>query len=146
MVNLNRLASIRLPEEASRDAAEKLVAEIQEARKEIIAQIDQLYRMSAELRTISRREPHSQAYVAFANAHLRLAGALNQGIRRTRSTDRLLKIGQAEREETRRQEERAHQRKRAKEQQKAVDKLVLTTDDDFDEIYGEVTSRGLIDA
>jgi hypothetical protein len=130
-------------EEARRqreEAAETLVRDIQAAREEITSNIDRLYRLAIELRTMSRRslDEGAQSYIMFANAHMRLAGALNQGVKRTGSTDRVLKIGQAEREDARRRDEALRQKTEARENRKAIDKLMLTSDDAFDEIYGDV--------
>lgn len=124
-------------------AVEKLVYDIQEAREEITLRIDSLYRLAVELRTLSRRsfDEGSQSYVVFANAHLRLAGALSQGVRRTGSTDRILKVGQTEREDARRRDEMNRQREQVQEHRKVIDKLALSTDNAFDEVYGEFLSK-----
>lgn len=130
------------------DAAQDLVKRIQQAREDISTRVGQLYEMSTELRTISRRnlDEGSQSYVLFANAHMRLAGALSQGFRRTASADRVLKVGQAEREEASRREEADRQWREAREQQKVAEKLTLATDNDFDELYGDVVDAEVVNA
>lgn len=142
-----QLAEIRQRAEESRkqreEVAEGLVRDIRAAREDLTSNIDRLYRLAVELRTLTRRslDEGAQSYIMFANAHMRLAGALGQGVKRTGSTDRILKIGQTEREDARRREEVLRQRSDAKEHQKAIDKLMLTSDDAFDEVYGEVVQQ-----
>lgn len=144
---LTQLVEIRQRAEETRrqreEMAEGLVRDIQAAREDLTSAIDRLYRLAVELRTLTRRslDEGAQSYIMFANAHMRLAGALNQGVKRTGSTDRILKIGQTEREDARRREESLRQRAEVKEHQKAIDKLVLTSDDAFDEIYGEIVQQ-----
>jgi len=122
------------------EAAENLVRDIQAVREDLTSNIDRLYRLAIELRTLTRRslDEGAQSYIMFANAHMRLAGALGQGVKRTGSTDRVLKIGQAEREDARRRDEVQRQKAEDRERRKVIDKLVLTSDDAFDEIYGDV--------
>jgi hypothetical protein len=144
---LTQLVEIRQRAEETRrqreEVAEGLVRDIQAAREDLTSAIDRLYRLAVELRTLTRRslDEGAQSYIMFANAHMRLAGALNQGVKRTGSTDRILKIGQTEREDARRREENLRQRAEVREHQKAIDKLVLTSDDAFDEIYGEIVQQ-----
>jgi hypothetical protein len=126
-----------------------MVQQIQGLRKEIIAKAGRLYELSGELRTKSRRflaDEGTSNYIMFANAHLRLAGALTQGIRRTASTDRVLEVGQAERDEARRRDETEREWREARQKTKASNDLVLTSDDAFDEIYGDVVAEEVSNA
>jgi len=121
-----------------------LVEKIHRIRQGIDEQVAQLLEASSELRTVCRRnyDEASSSYLVFANSHLRLAGALSQGIRRTGSMDRFLQKAAHEREEAKLLEEKLRQQREAREQARmqaeAVQQLQLPTEDDFDELYGEI--------
>ena len=126
------------------DESEELVRRIQGVREELLTKVTELQELSTELRVKSRRfvaDDGSNSYIMFANAHLRLAGALNQGLRRTGSTDRVLKIGKEEREEARRREEADIARRESRERTKAVNDLIAFSDNSFDELYGEIVGE-----
>lgn len=131
------------------DAAEDLVQRIQNLREELIGKASHLHELSMELRTKSRRslaDEGSSHFIMFANAHIRLAGALTQGVRRTGSTDRVLTAGQVDRDEARRRDEMDRQRQLDRTQKKTVDKLTLTSNGAFDEVYGDLVDKGKTDA
>lgn len=132
--------------EQRRESAEDLVQKIQDTREEILAKVSHLHALSTELHGNSRRfmaDEGSGDYILFAVAHIRLAGALHQGLRRTASTDRILRARQNDQqEETRIREEADRRAKEFRETRKAVQKLTLTSDDAFDELYGDVVAGG----
>jgi len=131
------------------EAAEDLVRRIQEAREDLNTRSTHLAALSDELRTMARRslDEGSNGYIMFANAHLRLAGAFTQGLRRTvGSTDRVLKRSQTDKEEAARREEATRQRRESRDHRKAVNKLTLPTDDAFEELYGEFVGPEVNDA
>lgn len=116
-----------------------MVAQVKKAREDIESSLNQLKELSLALRSRCRRNLGDETmagYLVWANAHLRVTGALSNGLRRTSSMDRVLKISQADREETeRRTQEEAH-RLETRNHQRVVDKLMLPSTDDFDELYG----------
>jgi hypothetical protein len=125
--------------DSDRDLKE-LVSQIQKSRKVAEESVQKLYELSTQLQSRARRSPFdgASAYVIFANAHLRMAGALGQGFRRTASMDRVLDVAKAEQEEARRQEAADEERRKIRESQRRVQKLTLTSDDDFDSVYGDI--------
>ncbi len=130
--------------ERRQEESEDLIQRIQSVREEILTKVRKLHELSVDLRTKSRRflaDEGSNSYVMFANAHLRLAGALHQGLRRTGSTDRVLKIGQEEREEALRREAENLRRQEFYNRQKAANDLILTSDNAFEELYGDIVGE-----
>jgi hypothetical protein len=131
---------LKLPEPAPEPDQElkALVSQIQEARKTADESARKLYEAASLLYEKARRNPieGASAYVIFANAHLRMANALGQGLRRTASTDRVLKIARDEQEEERRRASVEEEHRKIREGQRRIQKLTLTSDNAFDEVYG----------
>lgn len=132
-------------EEAVESEVEELVEQIRNVRTEVEAATAKLQELSSALRTKSRRGSLEGAagYTMFSNAHLRLAGALAQAIRRTAPMDRFLKAAAAEREEAKQQAAREQERRAAREKQKqeraeASESRLPPTDNSFDELYGDL--------
>ncbi len=125
-------------------AADEAIVQIQKVRGDIEASVAKLHELSTDLRTKARRtlDASSSGYVVFANAHLRFAGMIAQGLRRSGSMDRILVATQREQEESRRREEAERLDREARENNRLVEQLSLPTSDDFDELYGEVLSDG----
>jgi hypothetical protein len=129
-------------EEANSREVEALIGRIKEARQEVETALMRLTHLSDELRSRARRSPeNSSGLVVFANAHVRFAGAATQGMKRTASMDRMLERAKAEKEETQRREAQERAWAESRRVQKQVDRLVLPTDDAFDELYGEVVNN-----
>ena len=130
-------------EEANEREVETLIGQIKEARQEVETALSRLTYLSDEMRSRARRSPAdgSSSLVVFANAHLRFAGAASQGMKRTASMDRVLERAKAEKEEAHRRESQERQWAEARRAQKQVEKLVLPTDDAFDELYVEVVTN-----
>ena len=121
-------------------AVEDLIEQIQNVREEITTRVARLHTLSMELRAKSRRnlDEGSSQYIVYANAHLRLAGALGQGLRRTGSTDRVLDAGRADREEARRRDEVDRQWRESRDQKRALAGLDTSLGDAFDDLYSEI--------
>lgn len=104
--------------------------------------IAKLQEASLELRSVCRRnyDEASSSYLIFANSHIRLAGALSQGIRRTASMDRVLANAAREREDAKVREEEFRRQQQVRDHQKLVQKLQLPTEDAFDELFGEIVT------
>lgn len=124
-------------------ATEEAVQQIQETRKEIETLAARLQEQANTFRSRSRRtlDEESSSHVVFANAHLRFAGAILQGLRRTAFIDRTLEIGRVEREEARQREERELQERQARDSNRQVEQLQLPTDDAMTELYGDLVSE-----
>lgn len=119
------------------------VQEIQKAREEVEQAVQRLTAASDRLRTHVRRfrDPSSTSYTMYANSHIRLAGALNQGMKRAGSMDRMLDRAASEREVVaeREQQRRLEEERRAS--QRELEQSLLPTNDDFAEVYGDVTEE-----
>lgn len=121
---------------------EALVERIHTARRDVDEGVARLQQSSEELRSLCRRnyDEASSSYLIFANSHLRLAGALSQGIRRTASMDRVLMNAAREREDAKAREEEFRRQQQVREHEKLVQKLQLPAPDDFDELFGEIVN------
>lgn len=123
------------------EMAAGLVAQIVKARQDAEDAATKLYEAATELRTWSRKaiaDESSGAYTAFANAHMRLAGAVLQSSKRTAPMDRLLNNAKREQQEARILEEARQKQQDVRAHQKYVQKLTLPSDDAFDDLYGEI--------
>ena len=125
-------------------AVQGTIEQMQKVRGDIEASVAKLHELSTELRAKARRtlDASSSGYIVFANSHLRFAGMIAQGLRRSGSMDRILETTKREQEEARRREEAERQAVEAREHNRLVEQLSLPTSDDFDELYGEVLSDG----
>lgn len=123
-----------------------LVERIHNTRQTLEASIAQLQDASLELRSVCRRnyDEASSSYLVFANSHLRLAGALTQGIRRTASMDRVLVNAAREREDAKLRQEEFQRQQEVRAHAKLVQKLQLPTEDDFEELYGEIVTDAAV--
>ena len=145
---VRRVEAQRLREEELRQQRDKTaqatILQMQMIRGDIEAKVSKLHELSLELRTTARRtlDASSNGFILYANAHLRVVGALTQGIRRTASMDRVLVIGQRDQEDARRRDEEERQDREVREHGRMIDQLSLPTEDDFEELYGEVLSDG----
>jgi hypothetical protein len=120
---------------------EDLIIQIQAMRGELEERAARLQELTARLRSEIRKSSELEGahhYTVFSTAHLRLAGAVFQVVRRTVSTDRLLVAARADREEAQRRDERERQYREAQARRKAVEHLQISQEDDFESIYGEI--------
>lgn len=135
---IERSADARQKREAEADT---LVSEIQKAREDLISKAAHLADLSNNLRAKARRnsDEASSSYVTFANAHLRLAGMLAQGARRTGSADRTIRAGREERDEARHAEALSKSRQNeVSESRRRTTGLSLSSSEAFDELYSEI--------
>lgn len=126
-----------------------LVGETQQLRLEAEQLSTKLGAKATALRELVRRSTDEGApnLLVFANAHLRLAGALQQAVRRTAVMDRVVKKAEQDREEARQHEGREAQYLAAQQQAKALEQaLGVSNGDAFDELYGDVVNEELTDA
>ncbi len=143
---IRRLEELRRgAEESNEREVATLVAQVQEARRDVETALSKLNGLSDDLRTRARRIPNelSNSLVVFANAHVRFAGAASQGMRRTANMDRLLDKAQADKLENERRQIQERNWAAAREARKSVEKLILPSSDAdaFDELYGEVVTH-----
>lgn len=117
-----------------------LVDRVKSLRSDIDRAVSQLVDASTELRAVCRRnyDEASASYLVFANSHLRLAGALAQGVRRTASMDRMLVNAAREREDAREREAAFQRQQEMRAHSKLVEQLQVPTDDDFQDVFGEI--------
>ena len=143
-----REAQRRRDEEARRRRTAEMdavVAEIRQLRKDADDLVLSLVTKSEQLRKLARTNPDEGAshYLVFANAHLRVAGALGQGFRRTASMDRVLATAEEERQQAqqREAEREAHRQadERARQNSRELERhLTIPQEDAFDELYGDI--------
>ncbi len=144
-------SSLPIPEtsvnERQEREVEELIQKIREAKSEAMEKLLALGTCAEALRQHVRRNPTdmSSALIMFATAHMRIAGASIQGIRRTGPIDRVVDRAKSDRIEDIRLEEerlkRENSRKAREKAQQQVDRLTFPVDNDaIDELYGEVDS------
>ena len=121
-----------------------IVKEIRDLRGEIQRSTERLYELSRVLYSKVRREarPDTAALILYANAWTRFAGAIGQGLKRTASTDRVLKAAHLQEQERKEQEER--QRELEERRQRLAEVAAshvyegdLDVDDDLVALYGQ---------
>lgn len=119
-----------------------MVQRIRDARAGLDRQIAELQIASNDLRTECRRnfDEASSSFLVFANSHIRLAGALSQGVRRTASMDRMLVNAAADREEAKVRQEALRVQQQVRSQARQMEQLQAPSDDDFDLVFGEVVN------
>jgi len=120
----------------------ELVAALQTARGDVGAALLKFQEAATALQTQLRRDRDidAGAYFMYASAHVRLAGALQTGIKRTVATDRLLKKAKEDREETLRRAEKEKRREQVVAHGKLVQSLAQPSPDAFDDLYSEVVN------
>lgn len=121
-----------------------MVEQIKQAREDLEGDLEKLQALSLELRARCRRnlgEEVTGRYLTWVNAHLRITGALTNGLRRTASMDRVLNQAQADLEEARRRAQEEARRLEARDHQRHVNQLILPTTDDFDEVFGDLVDE-----
>jgi hypothetical protein len=118
--------------------AKGIIAEMDDARKSIEQEVRRLSDLSQKLRThaLRQKDDMTGGYVAYSNAYVRICGALNQGLRRTASMERVLDTAKANQEESKLREAREEQGRRMRAHNREIQKLSLPTSDDFDLVYG----------
>jgi hypothetical protein len=122
-------------------SVEDVIFQIQATRGELEEKAARLQELATRLRSEIRNAADLEGirhYTTFNNAHLRLAGAVFQAVRRTVSTDRLLTAAKADQEDAQRRDARERQYQEARVRQKAVERLQIPQEDDFESIYGEL--------
>ena len=123
--------------------ADELVKEITEISDSLKSSIDRTAELSKALYSRVRREasdPNTSAYINYANAWLRLAGAINQGLTRTALPGVILK--RTKEETIREHEEKAKKAEKAAQKEKKATKFTQQYSTSgmgaLYELYGEV--------
>jgi SMC interacting uncharacterized protein involved in chromosome segregation len=137
LVRTARLQEEERAEQHEKEAKE-IVQGIDEARRTIEQAVSKLAEMSQKLRThaLRQRNDLTSGYLAFSNAHMRICGALSQGLRRTASMGRVLESSKLSQEEAKQRDLREEEQRRMRAQNREIEKLSLPTNDDFDLVYG----------
>lgn len=102
---------------------DEIVQEIGDLRKGVDQGARRIYELSRVLHDRARRDQQDDTtgvYIAFSNAWSRFAGMVNQGLSRTASADRLLKLlpTEADKEEAAREADRREQRQARRERRR----------------------------
>jgi len=130
-------------------SSEELHAEILSTRQQITAHVQRLFELTTILARQARRNREGgRLDIAYANAWLRFSGAIQRGMVRAASSDRILVRQRQEREAQERVErERAAQEQRDQEAQEIRSRrpslqyggtTVANATEDFQAVYGEV--------
>jgi len=138
---INQLESLQSKEQQDEYALQSQLALVRDARQEVENSLAKLTSVADALRDQARRTRSDGAvsWVTFANGHLRFAGASQQGLKRTcQGMDRLLDRVKAEKEDQERRDQDERKWEKARNTQKQIDRMILPTDDAFDELYGNV--------
>jgi len=122
---------------------QEAIQEIQKAREEVERAVQRLTAASDRLRTHTRRfrGPDTTSYTMYANSHIRLAGALNQGMKRAGNMDRMLDRAKSDRQAAAEREAQQQLWTEQRANRRELDKSLLPTTDDFAEVYGDVTEE-----
>ncbi len=121
-------------------SVEQLVGEIQQLRKQADDLALRMHTKSSALRELIRRSPDEGAasLLVFANVHVRLAGAMQQGVKRTIPMDRVVKRAEQDRDDARVREAQELKQKAAREQARALEQsLNVSRGDAFNDLYGD---------
>lgn len=126
---------------------EELHAEILSTRQQITGQVQRLYELSSVLARQGRRNRQGgRIEIAYANAWLRFSAAIQRGLDRAASSDRLLQRQRQEQEaqEHARREQEAQEQREANELRSPRPNIryegttVEDPSEDFQAVYGEV--------
>lgn len=151
--NPNRLAealaktSAEAQQQSEKEILE-LVGQIGEQRKTLEQAALKVHELSVVLQSKARRASleGSGHYILYSTAHLRLAGAIGQAVKRTVSMDRVLDKAKSEAEENRRIREADRLQASAREAKKRIAETINPPIDySFEELYGEF-QEGALDA
>lgn len=133
-----RQADIRKNAEKELDG---LVASIESARSVLGDKLQDYVQACEQLRSASRRMLHTEAtlqYRNYATMQTRLAGAINQALRRAENGNRMLDIHKKTQEEQEIREEEQRIRQAARDSETHVQSSLLPPhDDDFESLYGD---------
>ena len=117
----------------------QLLEEMRGVKSEIDQKAQRLYALSLRLSQGARRIPDDIAptYILYANAWQRFAGMVNQGMKRNVAVDRVLKCALDRKSE---EKENAVEALRSKHSPKTQSYVHAPTNDDFAELFGELTN------
>lgn len=127
-------------QQSQQQKIEGLTQAVKEARGEVETSLRKLQDASTLLRAQIRRNPDETTaqFMVFANAHLRLTGALSSGLRRASNMDRMLDNVRREQDEIQRIDAERQERQQRREREKVTNLPLPEPEDAFDEIYGEI--------
>lgn len=120
---------------------EEIVREIADHKKSLERTVSRLSELSRGLHDRMRRnsgDEDASVYIAFSNVWVRFSGMISQGLSRTASGDRFLRMipTQAEREELEREQQRKRARAEHRRQRRAQAAPSRSPVEDLMEMYG----------
>lgn len=120
------------------DGCEKVLEEMHLLQQELEPKVQRLYDLSAVLSRSARRssDDSAKAHLMYANACLRFSGMVLQGMKRNAVVDRALKRAQ----ERSSLDTKVTVLPKAKPVARALSYVGAPTNDDFAELFGEVTN------
>ncbi len=128
-----------------------IVKEIQALRADMQKGTERMFELSRVLYSKVRRDtrPDTAALILYANAWTRFSGAMGQGLRRTASTDRVLRAARLQEQERQEQEERQRLlEERRREQAEAAATHIYGSDldmeDDLVALYGQEVTHASV--
>lgn len=127
-------ASLKVEEEL-----EGLVLGMASARADLEKSLQDFVQSCDRLLQASRKfaaEPFALRYRTYATMQVRLAGAVNQVLKRSETGARILQASKRASEEQARSEEVERVRKEIRASQKRVERSLLPAHDDFESLYG----------
>lgn len=131
-------------EESAQDRQKKLdsgVLAIARARADLEEKLAEWQKRCAALQQDMRKaslDAGALRYRTFATLQLRLAGAVNQALKRAEEGDRLVQIAKAEQEEAARRESEDKVREAERQARAHVARSLLPTSNDFESLYGDI--------
>jgi hypothetical protein len=136
------MPTVPVPSSAEVDSDRELLS-MHDTHKGLVADLERVtrdvYQSSVNLRETARRlSPSSSVasgYLIFANAYVRFAGAVAQGLRRTSVVERIVEHARAEAEEDR---VRREQQSREKQQKPTRRLAPVSVPDTLDDLFGEI--------
>lgn len=100
---IERVAAVRLAADQAHSVAlaslESLVASIREARASLDTAATKVVSLAQELRKAKQDPALASAHHMYVSGHIRLAGAVQQAVRRTTLLDRVLVVAKAQQQE-----------------------------------------------
>lgn len=101
---IERVAAVRLAADQAHSVAlaslESLVASIREARASLDTAATKVVSLAQELQRKAKQDPAlASAHHMYVSGHIRLAGAVQQAVRRTTLMDRVLVVAKAQQQE-----------------------------------------------
>lgn len=139
---ISRLRALRQQDEAQlrqqQNEFELFVRKLQELRSEIDERVSSLAKICGDLRSSFRRSPSelSSSYLVYVQSHLRLAGALQQALKRTESSDRVLQRRTREAVETQSRDSIDEEKRTTRSLEHRIRQILTPSATDVETLFG----------